>query len=283
MDLSNTEATKQSNTKLMKQRTYWAILTSLARNCSVKKSDNTTECGLLHTFCKKGVILYQKSENDCILQQKLTFDQFISVECKNIQIASKSKFKIDQEISKSTKLQKRQLQQWEGEETSDLTFDLKDYKGWDQFEINAEKFGVKSTYDENLYTTPVPHISELTEDQVLRARMVEKELSGNSKDREEEEDEEAMFGAVLGSGRYENAKRSGSRKVQKKIEEKGRKHRKGSAGLKKKEKAHEGKEAPFFRKAEAAEIGPKTFRIFKNVVTPSVNSPVKVLPLEIKV
>lgn len=61
-----------------------------------------------------------------------------------------------------------------------------------------------STYDENLYTTPVPHISELTEEQLLRAKMLEKELGESTKDNEENEDEEALFGAVIGSGRYEN-------------------------------------------------------------------------------
>ena len=191
------------NTTLMKQRTLWAILTTISRNGKVKKANNSTHSGLIHTLCKKGVILLKKSDTNPT-KESIPFDEIISIECSNIQITNKNKFKTDQEISKQSKLQKRQLQQWEGEESAFLSFNIKDYKSWDQFEANAQKFGVISTYDENLYTTPVPHISELTEEQVLRAKMLEKELGESTKDNEENEDEEALFGAVIGSGRYEN-------------------------------------------------------------------------------
>lgn len=192
--------------KLMKQRTLWAMLSTLSRSCNLKKSDNTTQSGIIHTLCKKGVILLSKSKIE-VVKTTIPFETIISLECPNVHNTIKHKFQTDQEISKNLRVQKRRLQQWEGEESTSLTFDIKDYKGWNQFETNAAKFGVVSTYDENLYTTPVPHISELTVEQVIRAKIVEKELNSFSIDKDEEnEDEEALFGAVLGSGRYAGVK-----------------------------------------------------------------------------
>ena len=279
MEALNSEFSKAHHTKTMKQRTLWAMLTSLSRNCTVKKSDGTKISGLIHTLCKKGVILYKKSE-DTIIRNKLHFDEIISIECPNIQIANKNKFKIDQEISKQSKLQKRQLQQWEGEESSALSFDIKEYKSWDQFEINAQKFGVVSTYDEKLYTTAIPHISELTEEQVLRAKIVEKELNSNSLDKEDNEDEEAMFGAVLGSGRYEVIKGSNSKKIPKKNDEK-EKYKKIRKGLETSKKNDDGKELIgesveslnlILPKVEVNENVQNNFRLFKQ----TVQSPPKV-------
>ncbi|OMJ91374.1 hypothetical protein SteCoe_6053 [Stentor coeruleus] len=190
----------------MKQRTLWAILSTLSRSCNLKKSDNTTQSGIIHTLCKKGAILLSKSKTN-VAKTTIPFETIISLECPNVHNTIKHKFQTDQEISKNLRVQKRRLQHWEGEESTSLTFDIKDYKGWNQFETNATKFGVVSTYDENLYTTPVPHISELTEEQVIRAKNVEKELNSFVLEKDEEnEDEEALFGAVLGSGRYAGVK-----------------------------------------------------------------------------
>jgi len=46
---------------------------------------------------------------------------------------------------------------------------------WDQFKANEEKFGVKSTYDENLYTTPLNRTS-LTKEQIEKAEKAAKEI-----------------------------------------------------------------------------------------------------------
>ena len=86
-------------------------------------------------------------------------------------------------------------------------------KEWDQFDVNAKKFGVKNTYHEILYTTPIP--SDLTEEQRLNAARIageiEADIASNPHQREERgqeradgfgDDEEARYGAVTGSGRY---------------------------------------------------------------------------------
>jgi glutamate synthase domain-containing protein 2 len=286
MESPNTDKKNSQSAKLMKQRTLWASLISLSRNCKVKKTNNATQTGLVHTLSKKGVILLHKSEGK-VIKDKIILDDIVCVECFNIQMSNKNKFKTDQEISKQSKVQKRQLQQWEGEESASLSFNIKDYKGWDQFETNAQKFGVVSTYDENLYTTPVPHISELTEEQLLRAKIVEKELSGSTQDKEDKEDEEAMFGAVLGSGRYENSIRSGSKKSLKKPEEKYKKNRKVPEIAKKefgkvtiKESVDSLNLTP--PKLEVDEKFPKTLKIFKHTAESKIPiSPLKQSPNDI--
>jgi len=46
---------------------------------------------------------------------------------------------------------------------------------WDQFEVNKEKFGVKSTYDENLYTTRL-NKTDLTKEQIAKAEKTASEI-----------------------------------------------------------------------------------------------------------
>lgn len=82
--------------------------------------------------------------------------------------------------------------------------------GWDQFEVNSRRFQVKSTYQEDLYTTPldvaaIPQSVKDKADQI--AREIEAAQFGTL-DPEQlgegdlEDDEEARFGAVRGTGAY---------------------------------------------------------------------------------
>lgn len=127
----------------------------------------------------------------------------------------KSGFKTDTDISskavRSGKLSGRQL---EAADSAWLTQAPKGTKGlhdgkdngvWDQFKENKERFGVKSTYDENLYTTPLK-VSALTPEQIRRAeetaRDIEKQSTNNPHMREErgqgvwDGDEESRFSSV---------------------------------------------------------------------------------------
>ena len=60
---------------------------------------------------------------------------------------------------------------------------------WDQFKANEEKFGLKSNYDENLYTTTIDRSNPLyamREREAARiAREIEGDTSGNAHMREE--------------------------------------------------------------------------------------------------
>ena len=64
-------------------------------------------------------------------------------------------------------------------------------------------FGVMSTYNEELYTTKKVTPNQLSKEQVEWAIKIEKEIaSKEQKETKTEEDEEKLFGAVLGTGRY---------------------------------------------------------------------------------
>ena len=78
--------------------------------------------------------------------------------------------------------------------------------GWDQFEVNRAKFGVKSTYDENLYTKRID-FSSMTAEQIARAERIAREIECTSSSNihlqeergqalEQELDEEDRFSGV---------------------------------------------------------------------------------------
>jgi hypothetical protein len=86
---------------------------------------------------------------------------------------------------------------------------------WDQFAANEKLFGVKSTYDENLYTTSLDK-KKLTKEQIEEAqRIADAILGGDDTDnlhvKEErghdmsQHSEEALYSAVLGSGGFDQA------------------------------------------------------------------------------
>lgn len=79
-------------------------------------------------------------------------------------------------------------------------------RAWDQFKVNEEKFGVKGSYNENLYTSTLDK-STLTPEQIARARKTAKEIENKSSNnlhvKEERnqkitttQDEESRYSAV---------------------------------------------------------------------------------------
>ncbi|KAL6634333.1 hypothetical protein ACP70R_027004 [Stipagrostis hirtigluma subsp. patula] len=90
---------------------------------------------------------------------------------------------IDSAISRSHYLEERELERWAPDE-GDLEclelekYDRKGHRSWDQFETNAALFGVKSTFNEELYTTKLergPHMRELEKHASRIAREIEGE------------------------------------------------------------------------------------------------------------
>ena len=122
------------------------------------------------------------------------------------------KFKTDSEIS-SRQRPSRTLERWitEGQE---LNLESED-RNWNQFETNKKKFGVVSTYDEEIYTTKKVHENQLSREQVQRALRIEKEVALQERrdpDESYETNEEKMFGAVLGPGRFVESEEGGLEK-----------------------------------------------------------------------
>ncbi|KAI4174549.1 MAG: hypothetical protein LQ348_006362 [Seirophora lacunosa] len=65
-------------------------------------------------------------------------------------------FRTDADISGNLAFRERNLQRWEPSTDADIDMSL-DAKGgaWDQFQANEQRFGLKTDYDENIYTTSI--------------------------------------------------------------------------------------------------------------------------------
>ena len=119
------------------------------------------------------------------------------------------------DAAKTGALAGRDLQSWgdtqEGTGLEEELLTESDDTEWDQFKVNEQLFGVHSTFDENLYTTRLQP-NALTAAQRKEAGKLAKEIlsstSNNTHVQEERgqgtstDDEEARYGAVLGSGAY---------------------------------------------------------------------------------
>ena len=115
----------------------------------------------------------------------------------------------------------RELQAWQPDNETGLSEELDQGEKWDQFETNERKFGVKSTFDENLYTTRLEK-GKVTKEQAAEAERIAREIMSGTTDnahvaeeREQEDgprggghaddgDEESRYGAVMGTGAYTN-------------------------------------------------------------------------------
>lgn len=87
---------------------------------------------------------------------------------------NRSGFQTDSSISGGRFSEKRELQRWDaGDSANDSLGGLEDSadnnKPWDQFAVNAAKFGVQSDYDENIYTTKIDRSRPDYNERVVRA------------------------------------------------------------------------------------------------------------------
>ena len=65
-------------------------------------------------------------------------------------------------------------------EDTSTSLNQQDIGTWNQFEANKKKFGVKSTFDENLYTKKLD-MSSMSRAQVERAESLAREIEGNQR------------------------------------------------------------------------------------------------------
>lgn len=68
-----------------------------------------------------------------------------------------------------------------GSEGLDLTLE-KSTSGrtWDQFAVNERQFGIKTTYDENIYTTPIDKSHPQYKERFAKAEKTAKEIEGSA-------------------------------------------------------------------------------------------------------
>ena len=117
---------------------------------------------------------------------KIYFNEisFIQSDYKNFKPLAKGNFETDFDISKKKKpkLEKKNLIHYkinEGEEIYTDSLEDNTNEKWDQFEINKMKYNVKSTYDENNYTTTLDK-KNISNEQKHKAEKIIKEIMRDS-------------------------------------------------------------------------------------------------------
>ncbi|MCJ1390426.1 hypothetical protein MMC18_003285 [Xylographa bjoerkii] len=98
-------------------------------------------------------------------------------------------FRIDSDISANFAPRERNLQRWEAPSTTDVDMSLESSGEWDQFKANEERFGLKTDFNEEMYTTkidrsgPMYRLREIEAER--KVREIEGDLPSNSHIREE--------------------------------------------------------------------------------------------------
>jgi len=178
----------------LQKRNISLFLQSLGEKVTISKinSENkirTTDTGLFISIDTDNLskILIQK-EDIMLTKQEIQLDvdlEYISIENINFQTkkSNRDEIKTDKEIGKSKVDQNRKLIEYVIDENDNqITFSsglLEEDDGFDQFELNKEKFNVKSTYSELNYTTPLNYGS-ISEDLKRKAEKIESEIYLNN-------------------------------------------------------------------------------------------------------
>ena len=100
-------------------------------------------------------------------------------------IGATTTFRTDADISGNLAFRERSLQRWQPS-AADTDVDLSleaDTAGsgtWDQFEANSQLFGLKSDYDENIYTTRIDKQNPQYRQRLATAEIIAQEIDAGS-------------------------------------------------------------------------------------------------------
>lgn len=101
-------------------------------------------------------------------------------------VGTSSTFKTDTDISGNQAIRERDLQPWQPDEGADSGLGLEDNTSrgngqvWNQFEANERLFGVKSDFDENIYTTKLDRSHPEYSQREAAAAKIAAEIEGQS-------------------------------------------------------------------------------------------------------
>lgn len=96
-------------------------------------------------------------------------------------VGTSSGFRTDSEISGNLAMRERNLQRWEPSNDTDVDLSLESAggAGWDQFEANERLYGVRSNYDEGIYTTSIDRSNPLYKQRAARAEKIVREIESD--------------------------------------------------------------------------------------------------------
>ena len=92
-------------------------------------------------------------------------------------------FRTDTDISGNLALRERQLQPWTSNAETDVDLSLEGSESggaWDQFKANEQLFGLKSDYDENIYTTRIDRSNPSYREREAAAIRLAQDIEGTS-------------------------------------------------------------------------------------------------------
>jgi PAB1-binding protein PBP1 len=137
------------------------------------------------------VLLFLPEIFDPRMVQFTNFPSLLLVQILNLLAGSSSTFRTDAAISGNRFQSERPLKRWTPDDSidTDLSLELSRNKSstgttWDQFEANERLFGVKTDYDENIYTTAIdkshPDYNKRCAEADRKAREIEGSVTQNS-------------------------------------------------------------------------------------------------------
>ncbi|KAJ6264337.1 hypothetical protein Dda_0482 [Drechslerella dactyloides] len=105
--------------------------------------------------------------------------------CSDLVILGAGQFKTDVDISGNQPIRERELQRWQADDTAlgGLEESMEPHnpdKKWDQFETNERLFGVKSDFDENIYTTRIDTSHPMHKQREAAAAKIAREIETSS-------------------------------------------------------------------------------------------------------
>lgn len=110
-----------------------------------------------------------------------------------IKLGANAGFRTDTDISGNLAVRERPLQRWEPSTENDICLSLEPTgESWDQFQANEEKFGLKSDYNENIYTTTIDKSNPLYTHRAAEAERIAHEIEGASGDNSTAKEAEAF-------------------------------------------------------------------------------------------
>ena len=106
-----------------------------------------------------------------------------------------SGFRTDTDISGNVAMPERDLQRWEPSNSADTSLSLENSSGaWDQFQVNEQRFGLKSDYNEEIYTTRLDRSRPDYRQREAEARRIAQKIEGSSTDNAHTKEERGMVG-----------------------------------------------------------------------------------------
>lgn len=96
-------------------------------------------------------------------------------------LGSSTGFRTDADISGNLVVRERDLQRWEPNTAVNADMSLEPSGGtWDQFQANEQLFGVKTDYDEDIYTTRIDRSTPDYRQREAEAQRIAQEIEGSS-------------------------------------------------------------------------------------------------------